>query len=265
MDPDSWLPLISQLPDTFEFSEQPDYLEDSLDTLESALHEPQIPQKKNLLAYAVPKLSEGGVCSLPVQMEEGEFSLEPFFEGLTTAELAPLYSVAAWLKEVTEADWAGVYGVYDGPHLSVMGEDHPPVLLKVAYDGKPSRPWFPLSSKFAERSNNVRAVLSENILLVDDVKAHLAGGGSYYECDPLVQSELCFPLVHQGKMVGLIDLEGLFKHQFKEKDIWLTGLAAQKLAPLLVNLPWQKRATGTQPKRIQRHAEVVESASELER
>lgn len=242
MDPDSWTHLFSLLPKNYQFTEKPDYLDEYVTRLESAARQ-RI--SKNLTSYPIPKLSPGGVCSLPMEMEPKEFDLTPFFSGSVSGQLQPFYSITSWLKEATESDWAGVYGIYDGPQVPSLGEDHPPLLLKLAYDGKPSRGWFPLSAEYAKRSNNVTATLRGKAVLVNDVKAHLADGGSYYECDPLVQSELCLPIYHDQKVVGLIDLEGLRKNQFNEKDVWLATLASEKLAPLLVSLPWQQKAKPT--------------------
>jgi L-methionine (R)-S-oxide reductase len=260
MDPDSWTQLFSLLPKNFQFTEKPDYFDENSARLEAALHR-RI--SKNLTTYPIPKLSPEGVCSLPMEMEEKEFDLTPFFTRSVNTDLQPLYSVTTWLKEASEADWAGVYGIYDGPHVPALGEDHPPILLKLAYDGKPSRGWFPISADFAKRSNNVTSVLQGKVILINDVKAHLAAGGSYYECDPLVQSELCFPIYHEGRSVGLIDLEGLRKNQFNEKDVWLATLAAEKLAPLLARLPWQQKASASLKTKSVRASEELPAEERL--
>lgn len=240
MDPDSWTSI--HLPEKFFIDPKPDYLKES----EEALNAWQLPAKflaKSLLSYPVPKLSPEGVSALPVKLEEREFELAPFFDNLHRNQLEPLYLLATWLKEATESDGVSIYGVYDGPQLAALEGDLPPVLLKVAHDGQPSRAWLPLSQKFAARSNEVKAAVSGEALLDNDVKAHLsAGGGSYYESDPLVQSELCFPLMEAGRLVGLVDLEGRHRGQFQEKDLWLTSLVASRLVPLLKSLPWQANA-----------------------
>jgi putative methionine-R-sulfoxide reductase with GAF domain len=98
--------------------------------------------------------------------------------------------------------------------------------VKLAYQGAPSRPEFPLTEAFAKTSNNSSVGRSGKATVLQDIKAHVASGGAYYECDPKVQSEVCLPLLDpNGKVVGIIDAESSKKGHF----------TAQRLA-LLVSL-----------------------------
>jgi putative methionine-R-sulfoxide reductase with GAF domain len=109
-----------------------------------------------------------------------------------------------------------------------------PALVKLAYRGRESRPEFPLTEAFARSSNNVQVALTGKALVLDDVRAHVAAGGAYYECDPRVQSEACLPLLDaNGKCVGIIDAESSQPRYFdKARQALLVSLATECVAHL---------------------------------
>jgi putative methionine-R-sulfoxide reductase with GAF domain len=83
-----------------------------------------------------------------------------------------------------------------------------PVLVKVAYVGRPSRAEFPLTREFAEKSTNATVGLTGRATVIDDVGKHVEAGGGFYVCDDGIQSEACVPILDAGRQViGIVDAE----------------------------------------------------------
>lgn len=174
-------------------------------------------QWEEFFTYRVPLLGPGGACSLQGELAPDPFDLRPVL-GLAgqnpeqlhshteTRRLAILRRTCRLLARATQADWTGIY--------QVVESEQGPELVKMAYQGRASRARFPLNEQFAQMSNNSKAALSKRGVLVEDVAEHLAEGKPYYECDPRVKSELCLPLVHHGRTLGLIDVESFKAHHF---------------------------------------------------
>ncbi len=165
---------------------------------------PATPSALNALyQFKVPKLAPDGTCArfddldpVPYDLGSvlGERSIQNSFALITLDALVE--SIHVKLK----CDWLGVYQA----RALAAG----PTLVKLAYRGLESRAEFPLTEAFAKTSNNSTVGLRGKALLIDDVRKHLEGGGTYYECDPKVQSEACLPLFDpNGKVVGIIDAE----------------------------------------------------------
>lgn len=157
----------------------------------------------DLYRYPVPKLGEGGSCSLIDELEAEPWDIAPQFGGESPALAQQLLALQALLDAVlaqVPADWLGVYCRLPRP-----GAD---VLLKLAYRGLPSRAEFPLSEAFAAASNNSKVGRSGRGVVIDDVRQWQSEGGAYYECDPRVRSEVCLPVFDAaGKVIGILDAE----------------------------------------------------------
>jgi putative methionine-R-sulfoxide reductase with GAF domain len=83
-----------------------------------------------------------------------------------------------------------------------------PVLVKLAYVGRPSRAEFPLTREFAERSTNSTVGLTGRATVIEDVSKHVEAGGGFYVCDDGVQSEACVPILGDDRAVaGIVDAE----------------------------------------------------------
>lgn len=153
--------------------------------------------------YRVPKLGEGGSCSLVDELDDTPYNVAPWLGGESAAASAALLQLHALVEatlQVAAADWLGVYCRFE--------RDGQARLVKLAYRGLPSRGEFPLTEDFALFSNNSRVGLSGRAAIVADVAAWQAAGGAYYECDPKVQSEVCLPvLAADGSVVGILDAE----------------------------------------------------------
>ncbi|MFO0598382.1 MAG: GAF domain-containing protein [Myxococcaceae bacterium] len=165
---------------------------------------PATPSALNALyQYRVPKLSADGSCSLHDELDPKPYELGAVLGGRTIQNSFALITVDALVESVNarlKADWLGVYQLRTLPSG--------PALVKLAYRGVESRAEFPVTPEFAKSSNNATVALSGKALVLDDVRAHLAAGGAYYECDPKVQSEACVPLLDpNGKVVGIVDAE----------------------------------------------------------
>lgn len=165
-------------------------------------------QLRRLLTYKVPKVSASGACSRTKQYEAEPFDLgaalgvPPFGddEGVRSAlahaevaRIARLDDIVAELHAATKCDWLGVY------HVRYERAEQHHVLLKEAYRGAASRAKFPLTSQFAEQSNNSHVAMTGTARLIADLSTHQ---GAYYECDALVQSELCVPIIDFASDAG---------------------------------------------------------------
>ncbi len=192
-------------------------------------------ESDELWTFPVPLIAEDGSCSLPNQLEKVPFDLRAVFDPADHERIARLKGLIRALKDKSEADWAGIYQFIEKKHWNrSLPADWPDrFLVKLAYDGKPSRAIFPVVEDFEKKSNNVRSFMKQKVILIEDMKEHIERGGAYYECDSLVQSELCFPVIEDGRAIGLIDLEGFQKNQFGPRDLAYTAVAAAFMAPLL--------------------------------
>jgi putative methionine-R-sulfoxide reductase with GAF domain len=186
---------------------------------------PATPSALNALyTYRVPKLSPDGSCSLHTELDPTPYDLSKVLGGRSVQNSFALITLDALVESVhqqTGCDWLGLYQRRELP----TG----PALVKLAYRGVDSRPEFPLTDAFAKTSNNVAVALSGKARVLQDIKAHVASGGAYYECDPKVQSEACLPLLDpNGKVIGVLDAESTHSGHFTpEKLALLVSLATE--------------------------------------
>ncbi|MFC3625993.1 GAF domain-containing protein [Vogesella amnigena] len=207
-------------------------LQQAVAVLETALAQPAAPRSEDeLFSYRVPKLGEGGSCSLVDELEEAPYELSPWLGGRSAEAAGKLRQLDALLQatlRLVPADWLGVYCRFE--------RDGEPRLVKLAYRGLPSRAEFPLSEDFAQFSNNSRVGLSGRGAVIADVAAWRRAGGAYYECDPKVQSEVCLPvLAADGRVLGILDAEDGRAGFFDEyKQTVLAALALSLAQPFAV-------------------------------
>ena len=158
----------------------------------------------SLYTYPVPMMTEDGACSIVDQLAPMRYDLTAILGGRseqTTRRLALLERLAERAQETTGADWIGIYQRRE----NAFGI---PVLVKVAYVGRPSRAEFPLTAEFAERSTNSTVGLTARTSVIDDVAKHVEAGGGFYVCDDGVQSEACVPILADNREVaGIVDAE----------------------------------------------------------
>ena len=178
-----------------------------------------------LLSFSVPKLGEGGTCSIQGELDETPFEVAREFAG--GSDLLPalqrLFVLDAILERVADevgCEWLGIYqAVRDGKN---------PRLRKLVYRGSESRAEFPLTQEFAAGSSNSQVGLSGKAVLIENVESHLASAGAYYECDRAVQSEVCLPVFAnsgRGLPIGIIDAEAHSKRFFSDERLcWLLAL-----------------------------------------
>jgi L-methionine (R)-S-oxide reductase len=170
--------------------------------------------------YAVPKLGEGGACSIFDEFENEPYDLANILGGSNPTNDELLLRLNALIQSTQQLCGAGWIGIYQA-RKNVAGED---VLVKLAYRGKPSRAEFPLTKEFAEGSTNSQVGLSGKAVVINDVAAWQAKGEAFYVCDPAVQSEACVPILSaDGKVIGIIDAEAQP----------LAHFSAQHLAPII--------------------------------
>jgi putative methionine-R-sulfoxide reductase with GAF domain len=174
------------------------------DLMEAMGEKVEVGDADSLYAYRVPLLTEDGACSIVDEMAPTPYDLTAILGGRseqTTRRLALLERLVERVQETTASDWVGVY--QKRPNAS--GE---PVLVKVAYVGRPSRAEFPLTQAFAERSTNSTVGLTGHAAVIDDVGRHVESGGGFYVCDDGVQSEACVPILDGARqVVGIVDAE----------------------------------------------------------
>lgn len=158
----------------------------------------------SLYTYRVPMLSEDGTCSILDEMAPVPYDLSAILGGRTeqtTRRLALLGGLVRRILETTGADWAGIYQ----RRMNAAGV---PVLVKLAYSGRPSRAEFPLTREFAERSTNSTVGLTGRATVIEDVSRHVEAGGGFYVCDDGIQSEACVPILDEARAVaGIVDVE----------------------------------------------------------
>jgi putative methionine-R-sulfoxide reductase with GAF domain len=164
-----------------------------------------------LYRYPVPMLTEDGSCSIVDQLAPVSYDLAPILGGRsdqTTRRLALIGRLIARAQETTGADWIGIYQ----RRVNATGL---PVLVKLAYVGRPSRAEFPLTAEFAERSTNSTVGLTARTAVIDDVAKHVEAGGGFYVCDDGVQSEACVPILADNcEVAGIVDAEAKPKSFF---------------------------------------------------
>lgn len=186
---------------------------------------PATPSALNrLYQFKVPKLSPDGACSLHGELDPTPYDLAKVFGGRdvrTSMQLLFLDSLMDEVAKKLSLDWVGVY------QARQLGSGR--ALVKLAYHGVESRAEFPLTPEFAKKSNNAAVALSGRARVIQDVRAHVAGGGEYYECDPNVQSEACLPIVDAaGAVVGVIDAESRSANAFDAARLgWLVAIAQE--------------------------------------
>lgn len=186
---------------------------------------PATPSALNALyTYKVPKLSADGSRSLHAELDPTPYDLSKVLGGRSVQNSFALITLAALVESVQQhsgADWLGLYQrreLEDGP-----------TLVKLAYRGVESRPEFPLTEAFAKKSNNAAVAFSGKGTVLQDIRAHVAAGGAYYECDPKVQSEVCLPVLDpNGRVVGVLDAESTKASHFTpERLAMLVSLATE--------------------------------------
>lgn len=172
----------------------------------------------SLFLYRVP-LDVGEGCARSGALEPHPFDLHKCLTGrpfraddadlVEAARLAKLRCVAQHVARCTGAEWAGVYRVVaSDPEIypTLTGSER--TLLKEAYVGAASRPFFPLTPAFAAQSNNSTVGLTGDAVLIHDTKL-LSTDTPYYTCDGHVRSELCAPVTDPatGTVLGIMDIE----------------------------------------------------------
>lgn len=211
-------------------------LQQAVTVLEAALAQPAAPRSEDeLYSYRVPKLGEGGSCSLVDELEEQPYELSPWLGGRSAEAGKTLLQLDALVQaalRLVAADWLGVYCRFQR-----HGEAR---LVKLAYRGLPSRAEFPLTEDFALFSNNSRVGLRGKAAVIADVQAWQQAGGAYYECDPKVQSEVCLPVLDaDGRVLGILDAEDAragFFDEYKQTVLAALALAlAEPFARLAAN------------------------------
>lgn len=211
----------------------PAALQTAVATLQSVWDAAKPLATENLFRYPVPKLSADGACSLVEELADEPYDLAPWFGGESHAArvcLAGFHALVEAVNHEVEADWLGIY--------RKVGAGENACLLKLAYRGLPSRAEFPLTEAFAASSNNSRVGLTGKGALINDVAAWRSAGGSYYECDPKVRSEVCLPVIDaSGQVLGILDAESSQKDFFDAKrQTWLAALAIV-LATVFAEMP----------------------------
>jgi L-methionine (R)-S-oxide reductase len=198
-------------------------------TLSAVLQVEKPASDTDLFRFSVPLLGENGACSLVDELADVPYDLSPWFGGESDEARRALRDLAALLESTNSqiaADWLGIY--------AVRGQGPDARLVKLCYQGRPSRAEFPLTEAFAAISNNSRVGLTGWGVVINDVADWRAQGGSYYSCDPLVKSEVCLPVLdEEGRVLGIIDAESTCVGHFDAERLpWLVGLAAVLAVPL---------------------------------
>ena len=140
-------------------------------------------------------------------------------DGLTAGEpdaIANMANVAAWLWEtLPDLNWAGFY-------RNVGGE-----LVLGPFQGRPACIRIPIG-----RGVCGAAASTQEPQCIDDVHAfpgHIA-------CDAASASELVVPIVHDGSLLGVLDLDSPLRARFDAADVAGCLELARLLAPRLARM-----------------------------
>jgi L-methionine (R)-S-oxide reductase len=215
MDPKSYLSQVGLEADERAVGSAQKLLWEALDEAKKQSL-PATPTALNMLyQFRVPRLSADGSCSLHGELDPKPYDLTSAFGARTLQTsvcLLTLRALITALRRELELDWLGIY--------QVRGLASGRALVKLAYGGTVSRAEFPLTEAFAEKSNNAWVAMHGKARHIVDLKAHVAAGGVYYECDPKVQSELCLPVLRDdGSVVGIIDAESANPGHFSSQRL----------------------------------------------
>jgi len=174
------------------------------DLIETLTEKAAVADPNAFYTYSVPMLTADGTCSIVDELAPVPYDLTAILGGRTeqtTRRLSLLGRLIGRVQETTGSDWTGVYQ----RRTNAAGE---PVLVKLAYAGRPSRAEFPLTTQFAERSTNATVGLTGRATVIDDVTKHVEAGGGFYVCDDGIQSEACVPILNERReVVGIVDVE----------------------------------------------------------
>jgi putative methionine-R-sulfoxide reductase with GAF domain len=181
------------------------------DFMEAMADKAAVSDTSSLYTYPVPMLSEDGSCSVIEQLAPVPYDLTGILGGRSeqaTRRLSLLERLVERAQETTGCDWVGIYQ----RRANTAGV---PVLVKLAYVGRPSRAEFPLTPEFAAGSTNSTVGLTGRAMVIDDVTRHVESGGGFYVCDDEVLSEACLPLIDESRhVVGVVDAEAKAKSFF---------------------------------------------------
>lgn len=184
----------------------------------------------SLYSYPVPMLSADGTCSVADELAPVPYDLGAILGGRsaqTTRRLALLERLVERAQETTGAEWIGIYQRRANP-------TGVPVLVKLAYVGRPSRAEFPLTKEFAAGSTNSTVGLTGRATVIDDVTRHVEGGGGFYVCDREVQSEACIPVLDgRLQVAGIVDAEAKPKGFFTSARLAVVAAAALVASAIL--------------------------------
>ncbi|EGC35954.1 hypothetical protein DICPUDRAFT_151633 [Dictyostelium purpureum] len=162
--------------------------------------------------FTVPKLGEGGSCSLKTEFEP--FDLTSILGERTTEsdlQLWRLNQVIEKLQSISNVDWLGIYKKINYKNSENNKEDG---LLKLAYYGEFSRAIFPLTDYFQTISNNSWVGINGKSKVIQSLSTY---EGVYYNCSDKVKSEICIPILLNNNVVGIIDAESWKDNHFSSK------------------------------------------------
>lgn len=156
---------------------------------------------RELTVWRIPKITAEGTCSRPGDLHPEPFDLlaavysrrgesaaavsSASGEEPVVARAAVLHEVVRRIEEATGADWVGVYRVIESPPAALPHSAGERCLVKEAYRGAPSRPFFPLTPEFAAHSNNSTVAMTAQAILLPDTHK-LGDEDPYYVCDAKV-------------------------------------------------------------------------------
>jgi putative methionine-R-sulfoxide reductase with GAF domain len=200
------------------------------DLMEAMSEKVAISDPASLYRYQVPMLTEDGTCSIVDKLAPVPYDLAAILGGRSeqaTRRLALLERLVERVQETTGSDWVGVYQ----RRANSAGA---PVLVKLAYVGRPSRAEFPLTREFAEKSTNSTVGLTGRATVIDDVGKHVETGGGFYVCDDGIQSEACVPILDDAREVGgIVDAEAKQKGFFGAERLAVIAALAIVAAAVL--------------------------------
>ena len=187
---------------------------------------------QDILKYKVPVVTPDGTCSAGHEFEAEPYDLRAILN-ITNSEhqekvigqIQELYNLLEGVQQELKTDWIGIY-------QTATNKDGVEVLVKLAYQGEPSRAEFPLTKEFAPYSNNTTVGLSGKAIIIESVSEFK---GAYYICDGNVNSEACLPIYSSdlSKVIGIVDAESFHDRFFLGRKLDLVAKLCEQLSAYL--------------------------------
>jgi L-methionine (R)-S-oxide reductase len=172
---------------------------------------------EDIYTFLQPELNADGSC--PIFKKAGErYDLRKWHDESEKnfKFIKSLKQYAEYVQDESDLSWFGIY---------ILKNNN--LLVKYAYSGEFSKAEFPVTEENTKKSVNATVAYYKKLVHIENVETF---EGAYYRCDAKVKSELCLPLMHEKKCIGIIDCEdhrvGFFTKKINTFQMYTNELSA---------------------------------------